>query len=184
MRPISVVVDVTSSVMLELGQPLRAYGAERLAGRALVARRARAGERLRTLDGVDRELRPSDLVIADDERALGLAGIMGGEDSEIRDETRTVALECAAFEPLGVRRSADRHGLQGSSGSAAARRFGLGLSTELVPLVLARAVRLLREHGGAKVVGAVDVHPRPVARRTVTLRSEERRVGKRGDLGG
>ena len=177
MRPISVVVDVTNYVMLELGQPLHAYDAERLAGRALVARRARRDERLRTLDGVDRELEPSDLVIADDEHALGLAGIMGGEDSEIRETTRTVALECASFEPLGVRRTADRHGLQGSSGSAAARRFGLGLSTELVPLALARAVRLLREHAGAKLIGAVDVHPRPVARRTVRLRfADIRRV--------
>ena len=170
MRPISVVVDVTNYVMLELGQPLHAYDAERLAGRTLVARRANHGERLRTLDGVDRELQPEDLVIADAERALGLAGIMGGEDSEIRETTRTVALECASFEPLGVRRSADRHGLQGSSGSAAARRFGLGLSTELVPLALARAVRLLREHAGATLVGAIDVHPRPLTRRTVRLR--------------
>src|SRR5688572_26758681 len=170
MRPISVVVDITNYVMLELGQPLHAYDAERLAGRALVARRARAGERVRTLDGADRELDPGDLVIADEERALGLAGIMGGEDSEIRETTRTVALECASFEGLGIRRSADRHGLQGSSGSAAARRFGLSLSPELVPLALARAVRLLREHAGAKLVGAVDVHPSPAARRTVRLR--------------
>ncbi len=135
-----------------------------------MARRAREGERLRTLDGVDRTLSPADLVIADEDRALGLAGIMGGEDSEIRETTRTVALECASFEPLGVRRSADRHGLQGSSGSAAARRFGLGLSPELVPQALARAVRLLREHAGAKLSGAVDVHPRPATRRTVRLR--------------
>ena len=170
LRPISVVVDVTNYVMLELGQPLHAYDADRLAGRSLVARRARQGERLRTLDGVDRTLSPADLVIADEDRALGLAGIMGGEDSEIRDTTRTVALECASFEPLGIRRSADRHGLQGSSGSAAARRFGLGLSPELVPQALARAVQLLRQHAGAKLLGAVDVHPHPAPRRTVRLR--------------
>lgn len=170
MRPISVVVDVTNYVMLELGQPLHAYDADRLAGRSLVARRARQGERLRTLDGVDRTLSAADLVIADEDRALGLAGIMGGEDSEIRETTRTVALECASFEPLGIRRSADRHGLQGSSGSAAARRFGLGLSPELVPQALARAVQLLRQHAGAKLLGAVDVHPHPAPRRTVRLR--------------
>jgi phenylalanyl-tRNA synthetase beta chain len=169
MRPISVVVDVTNYVMLELGQPLHAYDAERLAGRALVARRAREGEPLRTLDGVDRVLRASDLVIADAERALGLAGIMGGEDSEIREGTTAVALECASFEPLGIRRAADRHGLQGSSGSAAARRFGLALSPELVPLALARAVRLLREHAGARLAGAVDVYPQPRPRATVRL---------------
>ncbi|MEX2047597.1 MAG: phenylalanine--tRNA ligase subunit beta, partial [Chloroflexota bacterium] len=161
MRPISNVVDITNYVMLELGQPLHAYDAERLAGRTLVARLARAGESLRTLDGIDRILRPSDLVIADRDRALGLAGIMGGEESEIRDTTTVIALECASFEPLRVRRTTAAHGLQGSSGSAAARRFGLDLSPELVPIALARAVTLLKEHAGAEVVGAIDVHPRP-----------------------
>jgi phenylalanyl-tRNA synthetase beta chain len=170
MRPISNVVDITNYVMLELGQPLHAYDAERLAGRTLVARLARAGESLRTLDGIDRILRPSDLVIADSDRALGLAGIKGGADSEIRDETTAIALECASFEPLRVRRTTAAHGLQGSSGSAAARRFGLDLSPELVPLALARAVTLLKEHAGAQIVGAIDVHPRPRSTPNVRLR--------------
>src|SRR5581483_3449674 len=161
MRPISNIVDITNYVMLELGQPLHAYDATTLRGNALVARKARAGETLRTLDGVDRGLRTSDLVIADADRALGLAGIMGGEDSEIRPDTTTVALEAASFEPLGIRRSADAHGLLGSSGSAAARRFGLGISPATVPLALARAVRLMREHASARLVGATDVYPRP-----------------------
>ncbi len=179
MRPISNVVDITNYVMLELGQPLHAYDATRLAGRTLVARRARAREHLRTLDGVERVLRPSDLVIADADRALGLAGIMGGEDSEIRDDTTVVALEAASFEPLGIRRSSEAHGLQGSSGSAAARRFGLELSPALPPLALARAVRLLREHAGARLVGATDVHPRPRQQPVVKLRFSdiERVVG-------
>ncbi|MBM4435578.1 MAG: phenylalanine--tRNA ligase subunit beta, partial [Chloroflexi bacterium] len=99
MRPIDAVVDITNYVMLETGQPLHAYDAERLGGRALVARLARHGETLRTLDGVERTLRPSDLVIADEHRPLGLAGIMGGEDSEIRAATTAIALECASFEP-------------------------------------------------------------------------------------
>ena len=170
MRPISNVVDITNYVMLELGQPLHAYDATRLRGRTLVARRAAPREHLRTLDGIDRVLRPSDLVIADADRALGLAGVMGGEDSEIRDDTSTVALEAASFEPLGIRRTADAHGLQGSSGSAAARRFGLELSTALPPIALARAVELLREHAGARLVGATDVHPAPRANVTVRLR--------------
>lgn len=177
MRPIDAVVDITNYVMLELGQPLHAYDADRLRGRALVARLARHNETLRTLDAVDRILRPSDLVIADEERVLGLAGIMGGEDSEIRGTTTTIALECASFEPRRVRRSADAHGLSGSSGSAAARRFALDLSAELVPLALARAVRLLREHAGATVVGAIDVYPRPRQVPNVRLRfSDIRRV--------
>jgi phenylalanyl-tRNA synthetase beta chain len=170
MRPIDRVVDITNYVMLELGQPLHAYDADRLRGRTLVARLARHNETLRTLDGVDRILRPSDLVIADEERALGLAGIMGGEDSEIRPTTTTIALECASFEPRRVRRSADAHGLSGSSGSAAARRFGLDLSPETVPLALARAVHLLREHAGATVAGATDVYPRPRQVPNVRLR--------------
>lgn len=170
MRPISNVVDITNYVMLELGQPLHAYDAERLAGRTLVARLARAGESLRTLDGIDRILRPADLVIADRDRALGLAGIMGGEDSEIRDTTTSIALECASFEPLRVRRTTAAHGLQGSAGSAAARRFGLDLSPELVPIALARATFLLKEHAGAEAVGAVDVYPRPRPASNVRLR--------------
>ncbi|MBI2323991.1 MAG: phenylalanine--tRNA ligase subunit beta [Chloroflexi bacterium] len=170
MRPIDAVVDITNYVMLELGQPLHAYDAERLRGRALVARLARHNETLRTLDGVDRILRPSDLLIADEERPLGLAGIMGGEDSEIRATTTTVALECASFEPRRVRRTTEAHALHGSSGSAAARRFGLDLSPDLVPIALARAVHLLREHTGARVVGATDVYPRPRQVPNVRLR--------------
>ena len=169
MRPISNIVDITNYVMLELGQPLHAYDATRLHGRVLVARPARDGESLRTLDGVDRSLRSSDLVIADADRALGLAGIMGGEESEIRDATTTVALEAASFAWRGIRRSADAHGLAGSSGSAAARRFGIPLSPALVPLALARAVRLMREHASAHLVGATDVYPAPRTRRTVRM---------------
>src|SRR5439155_861855 len=93
MRPIDNVVDITNYVMLELGQPLHAYDHRELRGGALVARRARSGETLRTLDGVDRVLPDGTLVIADEERALGVAGIMGGESSEIRQDTTTVALE-------------------------------------------------------------------------------------------
>src|SRR5881396_2200747 len=98
MRPIDNVVDITNYVMLELGQPLHAYDHRKLRGGALVARRARRGETLRTLDGVERVLQDDTLVIADADRALGVAGILGGEDSEIREDTTTVALECASFE--------------------------------------------------------------------------------------
>ena len=159
MRPIDVIVDVTNYVMLELGQPLHGYDADRLAGRTLVARQAAPGERLRTLDGVERTLPPGTLVIADLRQALGIAGILGGEESEIRPDTTTVALECASFEGRGIGRSAVALGL--SLQSAASRRFALTLSPELVPQALARAVRLLREHAGAVVTGAVDVHPSP-----------------------
>ncbi|HVR88530.1 MAG TPA: phenylalanine--tRNA ligase subunit beta [Candidatus Limnocylindria bacterium] len=168
MRPIHNAVDITNYVMLELGQPLHAYDADRLKGRALVARRARAGESLRTLDGVDRLLTPDTLVIADEERSLGIAGILGGEDSEIRPGTTRIALECASFEPRGIDRIASRLGL--AQQSAASARFRLALSPELVPQALARAVQLLVEHAGARVTGAVDVYPAPRPRPNVRLR--------------
>ncbi|MDP9266354.1 MAG: phenylalanine--tRNA ligase subunit beta [Chloroflexota bacterium] len=173
MRPIYNVVDITNYVMLELGQPLHAYDAERVRGRTLIARRAAPDERLRTLDGVGRELPARTLVIADAERALGVAGILGGEDSEIRPDTTTVALECASFEPRGIGRTATALGLHGSSGSAAARRFAWELSPALVPIALARAVDLLVQHAGARCAGAVDRYPRPREVAAVRLRGAD-----------
>jgi phenylalanyl-tRNA synthetase beta chain len=170
MRPIDNVVDITNYVMLELGQPLHAYDHRMLRGGVLVARQARHGESLRTLDGVDRLLPEGTLVIADAERALGVAGILGGEDSEIREDTTTVALECASFEPRGIGRTAAKLGLHGSSGSAAARRFAWELSPDLVPIALARAGRLLREHAGAAVEGVRDRYPNPRGRVNVRMR--------------
>src|SRR6266852_4927996 len=161
MRPISNVVDITNYAMLELGQPLHAYDLREVRRGALVARQAREGERIRTLDGVERVLPKGTLVIADEERALGIAGIMGGEDSEIRADTTTVALECASFEPRGIGRTATKLELRGTSGSAAGRRFAWELSSDLVPIALARAGALLREHAGAKYAGVVDRYPRP-----------------------
>jgi len=170
MRPIDNVVDITNYVMLELGQPLHAYDHRQLRGGVLVARQARRGESLRTLDGVDRVLPDGTLVIADAERALGVAGILGGEDSEIRKDTTTVALECASFDPRGIGRTATKLDLRGSSGSAAARRFSWQLSPDLVPIALARACRLLREHAAAKVEGVVDRYPNPRGRVNVRMR--------------
>src|SRR5207245_813660 len=119
---------------------------------------------------VDRVLPEGTLVIADAERTLGVAGILGGEDSEIREDTTTVALECASFEQRGIGRTATKLGLHGSSGSAAARRFAWELSSDLVPIALARAVRLLREHAGAELGGVVDRYPRPRVRVNVRMR--------------
>ncbi len=109
-RSISNVVDVTNYVMFALGSPLHAYDLDLLRG-GLVARRAREGEKVRTLDGVERTLSVEDLVIADDERAVGLAGIMGGEETEVSAATTNVLLEAANFEPVGILRSSERHAL-------------------------------------------------------------------------
>jgi len=168
MRPIHNAVDITNYVMLELGQPLHAYDADHLKGDALVARRARPGESLRTLDGVDRLLAPDVLVIADEERSLGIAGVLGGAESEIRQGTTRVALECANFEPRGIDRAAQKLGL--SQQSAASARFRLNLSPELVPLALARTAQLLIEHTGGTVVGATDVYPKPSRQPNIKLR--------------
>ena len=108
MRPISNVVDVTNYVMLALGNPLHAFDFAKLAGGRIVVRRAHAGEKLRTLDGVERELEPYDLMIADGERSVALAGIMGGEETEIGEQTTEILLEAANFEPYTIFRTSER----------------------------------------------------------------------------
>ncbi len=168
-RPISNVVDVTNYVMLELGQPMHAFDLERLSGRRLVIREARAGERLRTLDGTDRALEPGMLVIADAERPAAIGGVMGGHDSEINDTTRQMVLESAYFNPRSIRRTSTKLGLK----TEAATRFERGGDVNAPPLGLRRAEYLLRQIGAAVPAGPiVDVYPaehRPLA---VTLRAD------------
>lgn len=151
MRAISNVVDASNLVMLELGQPTHAYDAAHVAGRTLRARRARSGETLETLDGVQRELAKSgrglgdtgeDCVIVDgDDNVLGLAGIMGGAASEISDATTDVLLEAAYFDPMAIARSSKRHALR-TEGS---NRFERGVDPQLALRAAARFVYLLRE---------------------------------------
>jgi phenylalanyl-tRNA synthetase beta chain len=165
-RPISNVVDVTNYVMLEYGQPLHAFDFAKLAGGRIVVRRARPGERLRTLDGADRALDPEMLVIADAERAVAVAGVMGGQDSEVSAATTTVLLESANFNPISVRRTSRALKLP----SEASRRFEKGLPPELTVIALARAAQLLREVAGGQVgQGWADCYPVPAAPRSVTL---------------
>ncbi|MGY1743757.1 MULTISPECIES: phenylalanine--tRNA ligase subunit beta [unclassified Blastococcus] len=160
-RSISLAVDVTNYVMLELGQPMHAFDRDAVKG-PIVVRRARAGERLTTLDGADRVLDGDDLLITDDTGPVGLAAVMGGASTEIGDGTRNVLLEAAHWEPTGVARTARRHRLP----SEAAKRFERGVDPEMTVVALARAAALLAEYGGARVVGSpVDVDtrgPRPV----------------------
>ncbi|NKY11172.1 phenylalanine--tRNA ligase subunit beta [Cellulomonas hominis] len=146
MRPISLAVDVTNYVMLDLGQPLHAYDLATLA-EPVVVRRARAGERLTTLDGVERTLDPEDLLITDGPdagRVLGLAGVMGGADTEVSAATTDLLIEAAHFDPVTVARTARRHKLP----SEAAKRFERGVDPRLPRVAVARVVELLVEHGG------------------------------------
>jgi phenylalanyl-tRNA synthetase beta chain len=151
-RSISNVVDVTNYVMLALGSPLHAYDLDLLRG-GLTARRAREGEKLRTLDGVERSLTAEDLVIADDERAVGLAGIMGGEATEVSASTTHVLLEAANFEPIGILRSSERHALR-TEGS---NRWEKGVDPYVAGPAATYATQLIAELAGARWTGAEDV---------------------------
>lgn len=145
MRPISLSVDITNYVMLALGQPLHAYDLDTLTGEAIVVRRASAGEKLTTLDDVERLLDEQDLVITDGgARVLGLAGVMGGADSEIGPTTRDVLIEAAHFDPIGIARTSRRHRLP----SEASRRFERGVDPRLQAAAAQLAVDLLVEFGG------------------------------------
>jgi phenylalanyl-tRNA synthetase beta chain len=166
MRPISNVVDVTNYVMLALGNPLHAFDHNTLAEGRIVVRRARSKERMRTLDGVDRELDPSDLVIADAERAVALAGIMGGEETEVTDQTTDVLLEAANFEPYGLHRTSERLKLR-TEGS---NRWEKGVDPYLAPQAAALATELIVELAEARWVGHTDVSGDLPARPVIEVR--------------
>jgi phenylalanyl-tRNA synthetase beta chain len=153
MRPISNVVDVTNYVMLALGNPLHAFDVAKVHGGKIVVRRARPGETLRTLDGVQRQLEPVDLMIADADRAIALAGIMGGEETEIGESTTEVLLEAANFEPNGIFRSSERLRLR-TEGS---NRWEKGVDPYLAEQAATLATQLLTETAGARWVGHSDV---------------------------
>ena len=180
MRPISNVVDITNYVMLEWGQPLHAFDYDALRRRAggkaptITVRPARAGEVLKTLDGVDRRLTPEMLVIADDAGPVALAGVMGGAETEVSAATTNVLLESANFDFLNIRRTIKALNLP----SEASMRFSRGIHPELVKPAAERAAELMRQHAGATVCrGIVDVYPAPPAPQVVELRmAEVRRI--------
>ena len=154
MRPISNVVDVTNYVMLALGNPLHAFDYARLAGGRIVVRRASPGEKLRTLDGVERELEPYDLMIADGERSVALAGVMGGEETEIAGGTTEILLEAANFEPYTIFRTSERLRLR-TEGS---NRWKKGVDPYLAEQAATLATQLIVELAGARWVGHTDIH--------------------------
>ncbi|MBP5322116.1 MAG: phenylalanine--tRNA ligase subunit beta [Kiritimatiellae bacterium] len=166
-RAISLTVDVTNYVMLECGQPLHAFDYRTLAERTIVVRDARENETIKTLDGVERKLDPSMLVIADAEKPSAVAGVMGGEGSEIAAGTEHVLLESALFDPVNTKNTATKLGLA----TEASFRFIRGVDTDLADWASRRAVSLLQQYGGAVVAkGVIDVDNRKPAAHNVAIR--------------
>jgi phenylalanyl-tRNA synthetase beta chain len=150
------VVDATNYVMLELGHPLHAFDMDLLAEKRIVVRRARAGEKMRTLDGIERALTNEMCVIADAARAVAIAGVMGGGDSEIRSASRNILLESAWFDPISIRRTSKALGLR----TEASMRFERGADMEMAETASQRCAELIQQLGGGEVLaGVVDVYP-------------------------
>lgn len=170
-RPINNVVDVTNYVMLELGQPMHAYDYDCVADHTLIARRAKAGETLTTLDGNERELDESMLIIADTKGPIGVAGVMGGLTSEVTDKTTNVLFEAAVFNGPSIRRTSKALGMR----SEASGRFERGVNHKYTAYAIDRAAQLLQQIcPSCKVsVGVIDVYPEPVEQRTVTFTAEQ-----------
>lgn len=165
-RAINNVVDISNYVMLEIGQPLHTFDFSQVRGGSVAVRRARQGEIIRTLDGADRVLSPDMLLICDAERAIAVAGVMGGSDSEVSDATTNVLLESASFAPVGIRRTSQALGLR----SEASMRFERGIDPAYVGPALDRAAELLQQLAGGTVArGIIDVYPQPEVRRTLML---------------
>lgn len=168
-RPINNVVDITNYVLMECGQPLHAFDHERLRGHRIVVRRAAAGERMTTLDGKQHELAPDHLVIADADAAVALAGVMGGANSEIRENTKTVLLESAVFQPANIRATSKQLGVSSES----SYRFERGVDIEMAEFASRRAAALIAELAGAEVLReSIDVYAAPPPPRRVRCRFE------------
>ncbi|MDE5703389.1 MAG: phenylalanine--tRNA ligase subunit beta, partial [Bacteroidales bacterium] len=158
-RPINNVVDVTNYVLMETGQPLHAFDRRHIQGDKIVVRTAKAGETLVTLDGVKRELQPTHLMICNAEKPMCIAGVFGGEEAGVHDDTTAVFLESAYFNPVSIRKTARAHGLN----TDASFRYERGADPNITAYALKRAALLLAEVAGAEPDGAiVDVYPQPV----------------------
>ena len=169
MRPISNIVDVTNYCMLEMGQPLHAFDYDKLQG-GIVVRPATPGERLQTLDGVERPLSEDMLLITDDSGPIAIAGVMGGATTEVSERTRHILLESANFSSISLRRTAQVLRLA----SEAAQRFGRGVDSALTLPALVRASRLMEELGGGTMHAEIaDTYPQPLRPRRITLRTAE-----------
>jgi phenylalanyl-tRNA synthetase beta chain len=166
MRPINNIVDVTNYVMLEYGQPLHAFDCNEIRGKQIIVRRARNAEIIATLDGVERTLNPNILVIADKERAIAVAGLMGGADTEVTENTTMVLIESANFDQAVIHRG----GIELRLSSEASLRFEKGLSRDLPLIALKRATQLMAELAGGEIAkGIIDVYPGKHRRESISL---------------
>jgi len=173
MRPISNIVDITNFVMLEYGQPLHAFDFDKLAGGRIVVRRAKFGEKLATLDGVEHQLDSEMLMICDAEKPVAVAGIMGGANSEIGAETCDILLESACFAAIGIRRTAGKLNMS----TEASYRFERGVDPQGVPKAMERAVQLMVTLAGGEIVaGGVDYREGVVAPASIILRGKRTRA--------
>ncbi|MCH3962837.1 MAG: phenylalanine--tRNA ligase subunit beta [Clostridium sp.] len=158
-RPINNIVDITNFVMLELGQPMHAYDLRNVGSRTIVVRRAGDGEKFTTLDGEERELDRNVLTIRDGERAIGLAGIMGGLNSEIKDDTRDIVFECANFDGTNIRISAQKLSLR----TEASSRFEKDLDPNLAEIAMNRACHLVEKLGAGEIIeGSIDIYNKKI----------------------
>jgi phenylalanyl-tRNA synthetase beta chain len=166
-RPISNVVDITNYLLHELGQPMHAYDLDTLAGNKIIVKNAEEGEKFITLDSKERKLKSSDLMICDAERSVGIAGVMGGENTEVTANTKNVLIECAYFNPSMVRKSAKHLNMS----TDASYRFERGTNPEMPLYAARRAAQLIGELAEGEIAkGEIDVYPEPLQYKDITLR--------------
>lgn len=166
-RSINNVVDITNYVMMELGQPIHAFNYCRINDNTIVIRKATKGEKIVTLDGIERILVKDSLVIADTKQAVAIAGIMGGQESEVSNDTNTVIIECAYFDPLNIRRTAKKLGMR----TEASLRFERGVDPNGIVAAQNRTAQLLHEVAGGKIGrGLIDAYPSPIFPVEIELR--------------
>ncbi|MDZ4752690.1 MAG: phenylalanine--tRNA ligase subunit beta [Flavobacteriales bacterium] len=178
LKPINNVVDITNFVQHELGQPLHAFDADVIEGNKIIVRRAHAEEKFVTLDGIERTLHPDDLMICDAQKAMCIAGVFGGKNSGVSNSTVSIFLESAYFNPVSIRKTARRHGLN----TDASFRFERGADPNMAIKALYRAAQLIAEVSGGLVASSViDLYPTPISNHNITLRWEyvSRLIGKK-----
>lgn len=178
LHPIDNIVDVSNYVLFELGQPFHTFDADKVDGGKVIVRRAKEGEKLVTLDGVERELKPADIVIADDRGPLCIAGVFGGEDSGVSADTKNVFLECAYFDPGSIRKTSKTHGLQ----TDASFRYERGADPLINEYAAKRAALLILETAGGHISGSMqEFYPEKIEKAVIDLDYDrmERLIGKK-----